>query len=487
MSDHTIRSEAEVAGLLDKPLFHTIGEAADSLSLPCYAVGGCVRDLFLDRPSKDFDFVTVGSGIELASAVARSLGRGTHLNVFRTYGTAQVKRGHTELEFVGARKESYSHDSRNPVVSEGTLEEDLSRRDFTVNALAVRINRKGFGELTDLFDGLSDMRAGVLRTPLDPDVTFSDDPLRMMRAVRFASQLGFSIAPATFAAIKRNAGRIRIITRERIATELTKIMESARPSVGLTLLLDSGLLAIIFPELAAMHGVETVNGRGHKDNFYHTVTVVDNVAAVSDNVWLRWAALLHDIAKPVTKRWDEKVGWTFHNHNFIGAKMVPRIFRNLRLPQDRKMNYVVKLVELHMRPAALVEDEVTDSAVRRLITYAGDDLSDLMTLAEADVTSRNREKVKKILENFKLVRAKLEDLRQRDEISSVRPPVDGNDIMEAFAIGGSPLVGAIRNEILQVAVERYVDNGTPFPREEAIAMMYEIGARHGLTPAKQIE
>ena len=309
----------------------------------------------------------------------------------------------------------------------------------------------------------------------------------MMRAVRFASQLGFELYPETKEAICRNAERIRIITKERIATELMKIMESPRPSVGLTLLLDTGLLPIIFPELAAMKGVDTVNGRGHKDNFYHTVTVVDNVAAVSDNVWLRWAALLHDIAKPVTKRWDEKAGWTFHNHNFIGAKMVPRIFRTLRLPQDRKMNYVVKLVELHMRPTALVEDEVTDSAVRRLITYAGEDLEDLMTLCEADVTSRNREKVKRILENFKLVRSKLADLKQRDEISSVRPPVDGNDIMEAFGIGGSRLVGAIRNEILEVAVERYVDNGTPFPREEAIAMMYEIGARHGLTPAKQIE
>lgn len=487
MSEHHLRTIDEVVSLLDKPVFHTIGEAADSLDRPCYAVGGCVRDLFLDRPSKDFDFVTVGDGIGLAEKVSYLLGRGAHLSVFRTYGTAQVKRGKLELEFVGARKESYSKNSRNPKVEAATLDEDLSRRDFTVNALAVRVNRNGFGELVDLFGGLADMEAGILRTPLDPDVTFSDDPLRMMRAVRFASQLGFELYPETKEAICRNAERIRIITKERIATELMKIMESPRPSVGLTLLLDTGLLPIIFPELAAMKGVETVNGRGHKDNFYHTVTVVDNVAAVSDNVWLRWAALLHDIAKPVTKRWDEKAGWTFHNHNFIGAKMVPRIFRTLRLPQDRKMNYVVKLVELHMRPTALVEDEVTDSAVRRLITYAGEDLEDLMTLCEADVTSRNREKVKRILENFKLVRSKLADLKQRDEISSVRPPVDGNDIMEAFGIGGSRLVGAIRNEILEVAVERYVDNGTPFPREEAIAMMYEIGARHGLTPAKQIE
>ncbi len=486
MSEHRLRTLGQVVSLLDRPVFHTIGDAADSLDRPCYAVGGCVRDLFLDRPSKDFDFVTVGSGIDLAEKVASALGRGTHLSVFRTYGTAQVKRGRLELEFVGARKESYTSDSRNPRVESATLDEDLSRRDFTVNALAIKVNRNGFGELVDLFGGLADMEAGILRTPLDPDVTFSDDPLRMMRAVRFASQLGFEVHPETLAAIRRNAARISIITKERIATEQMKIMESPRPSVGLTLLLETGLLAIIFPELAAMKGVETVNGRGHKDNFYHTVTVVDNVAAVSDNVWLRWAALLHDIAKPVTKRWDEKAGWTFHNHNFIGAKMVPRIFRTLRLPQDRKMNYVVKLVELHMRPTALVEDEVTDSAVRRLITYAGEDLEDLMTLCEADVTSRNREKVKRILENFKLVRSKLADLKQRDEISSVRPPVDGNDIMEAFGIGGSKIVGAIRNEILEVAVERYVDHGTPFPREEAIAMMYEIGKRHGLTPAKQI-
>lgn len=486
MSEYKIRTEAEVVSLLDKPLFHAIGEAADSLSRPCYAVGGCVRDLFLDRPSKDFDFVTEGSGIELAECVAAGLGKGAHLAVFRTYGTAQVKHRGVELEFVGARKESYTPESRNPKVSQGTLDEDLSRRDFTVNALAIRVNRAGFGELKDLFGGVGDLHAGILRTPLDPDVTFSDDPLRMMRAVRFASQLDFTIDPGTFDAIRRNADRIRIITRERVATELMKIMESPRPSVGLTLLLESGLLGIIFPELAAMQGVETVNGRGHKDNFYHTVTVVDNVAAHSDNVWLRWAALLHDIAKPVTKRWDDKAGWTFHNHNFIGAKMVPRIFRTLRLPQDRKMNYVIKLVELHMRPAALVEEVVTDSAVRRLITEAGEDLADLMTLAEADVTSKNREKVKRILENFKLVRAKLEELRKRDEINAVRPPVDGNDIMKAFDLPGSPMVGAIRKEINDVAIERYVADGQPFTREEAIIMMYEIGARYGLTPARQI-
>ncbi|MDE6170742.1 MAG: CCA tRNA nucleotidyltransferase, partial [Duncaniella sp.] len=340
---------------LDTPLFHTIGEAADSIDRPCYAVGGCVRDFFLGRPSKDIDFVTVGSGIDLAEIVAQKFGRKTHLSVFRNFGTAQVKRHDLELEFVGARKESYNRNSRKPIVEDGTLEEDLSRRDFTINALALRVNRNGFGELVDLFGGLDDMKAGILRTPLDPDVTFSDDPLRMMRAIRFATQLGFDIYHETFEAIRRNAGRITIISKERIVDELMKIMKAPVPSVGWKLLLDSGLLPIIFPELAAMKGVQVVAGRGHKDNFFHTLAVLDNVAVKSDNVWLRWAALMHDIAKPVTKRWDEKTGWTFHNHNFIGAKMVPRIFRALRLPQDQKMKYVAKLVELHMRPIALVE------------------------------------------------------------------------------------------------------------------------------------
>ena len=406
----------KVIAKIDTPLYHTIGEAADSIGRPCYAVGGCVRDFFLGRPSKDIDFVTVGSGIELAEVVAKLLGKGTHLTVFRNFGTAQVKRRSVELEFVGARKESYQRDSRKPIVEDGTLDEDLSRRDFTVNALAIRINREGFGELVDLFDGLSDMEKGILRTPLDPDITFSDDPLRMMRAVRFATQLQFEIYPETFAAIRRNAERLRIISRERIVDELMKIMGSPRPSIGWQLLLDSGLLPIIMPELAAMKGVQTVNGRSHKDNFAHTLEVLDNVSAKSDNIWLRWAALMHDIAKPVTKRWDEKTGWTFHNHNFIGSKMVPRIFRYMRLPQDQKMKYVAKLVELHMRPIALVEDEVTDSAVRRLINDAGDDLEDLMTLCEADITSKNREKVRRLLANFALVREKISDLNVRDEI-----------------------------------------------------------------------
>ncbi len=471
-----------VAGRLDTPIFHAIGEAADSLDRPCYAVGGCVRDFFLDRPSKDIDFVTVGSGIELAEVVARRLGRGTHLSVFRNFGTAQVKRHDIELEFVGARKESYSRDSRKPIVEDGTLEEDLSRRDFTVNALALRVNRNGFGQLVDLFGGLADMESGILRTPLDPDITFSDDPLRMMRAIRFATQLRFDIYPATFEAIGRNAHRISIISRERIVDELMKIMASPVPSIGWKLLMECGLLPLIFPEFAAMKGIDVVEGRGHKDNFLHTLEVLDNVAAKSDNIWLRWAALMHDIAKPVTKRWDDKTGWTFHNHNYIGSKMVPRIFRKMRLPQDQKMKYVAKLVELHMRPIALVEDEVTDSAVRRLINDAGDDLEDLMTLCEADITSKNREKVKRILDNFTLVRAKIVDLNERDEIRNLQPPVDGNEIMEIFGITGGPVVGKIKSALKNAILDGAFP---PSDREAALEMMYRIAAEHGLTPVKQ--
>lgn len=473
-----MQSLDKVVTQLDIPLFHAIGDAADSIDRPCYAVGGCVRDLFLERPSKDIDFVTVGSGIELAEIVAEKLGKGTHLSVFRNFGTAQVKRRDIELEFVGARRESYDRNSRKPVVEDGTLEEDLSRRDFTVNALAIRINRNGFGELIDMFDGIGDMEKRILRTPLDPDVTFSDDPLRMMRAIRFATQLNFTIYPETFEAIRRNAQRIKIISHERIVDELMKIMRSPRPSTGWDLLLKSGLLALIFPELSAMKGVDVVKGRGHKDNFYHTLAVLDNVAEKSDNVWLRWGALMHDIAKPVTKRWDDKLGWTFHNHNFIGAKMVPRIFRRMRLPQDTKMKYVAKLVELHMRPIALVEDEVTDSAVRRLIHDAGDDIEDLMTLCEADITSKNQEKVRRILENFALVRRKMIDLNERDHIRNFNPPVDGNEIMETFGITGGPVIGTIKSAIKNAILDGIIHNDY----DEAHALMLKVAAEHGLYP-----
>ncbi len=471
----------KVTAQLDTPLYHTIGKAADSIGRPCYAVGGCVRDFFLGRTSKDIDFVTVGSGIELAEVVARNLGKGTHLTVFRNFGTAQVKSHGIELEFVGARRESYQRNSRKPIVEDGTLEEDLSRRDFTINALALRINHEGFGQLIDLFNGLEDMQRGILRTPLDPDITFSDDPLRMMRAIRFATQLQFEIYPETFAAIKRNAQRLKIISRERIVDELMKIMNSPRPSIGWKLLHDTELLPLVMAELEAMNGVDTVNGRGHKDNFAHTLEVLDNVASKTDNVWLRWAALMHDIAKPVTKRWDEKSGWTFHNHNFVGSKMVPRIFRYMRLPQDQKMKYVAKLVELHMRPIALVEEEVTDSAVRRLINDAGEDLEDLMTLCEADITSKNREKVKRLLTNFAIVREKIADLNVRDEIRKLQPPVDGNEIMEIFGISGGPIVGTIKSALKNAILDGII---APNDREAALELMYKIAADNGLTPVK---
>ena len=419
---------------IDKPVFHLVGEAADSLGRECYVVGGYVRDIMLRRPSTDVDFVTVGSGIEVASEVARRL-KGSHLSVFRNYGTAQVKRRSVELEFVGARKESYHRESRNPMVEDGTLDDDIARRDFTVNAMALCVNAGRFGELIDRYNGIDDLRRGLIRTPLDPDVTFSDDPLRMMRAIRFATQLGFEIVDETFNAIRRNARRIEIISKERVADELMKIMRSPQPSRGWQLLFRSGLLKIVFPELAALRGIDVVNGVGHKDNFFHTMAVLDNVAAQTDNVWLRWAALLHDIAKPVTKRWDDKLGWTFHGHNAVGAKMVPRIFRRMKLPMNEHMKYVQKLVELHMRPIALVEEIVTDSAVRRMLFDAGDDVDDLMTLCSADITSKNQMKVERFRRNYELVKQKMVELEERDRIRNFQPPVDGIEIMQTFGLG----------------------------------------------------
>lgn len=463
---------------IDTPLFHSVGSIADSMNRQCYVVGGYVRDLFLCRHSKDIDFVTVGSGIEVAEAVARHLGRGARCNVFKNFGTAQVKFRDTELEFVGARRESYSHDSRKPVVEDGTLDDDLSRRDFTINAMAMSVNRDNFGELIDPYDGVGDLDHQLIRTPLDPDITFSDDPLRMMRAIRFATQLGFTIYDETFEAISRNASRIKIISHERIADELMKIMSSPVPSIGWTLLMNCGLLSYILPELEAMKGVETVNGRGHKDNFYHTLTVLDNVARKSDNVWLRWGALLHDIAKPVTKRWDGKSGWTFHNHNFIGAKMVPRIFRNLRLPLNEKMKYVQKLVELHMRPIALVEDEVTDSAVRRLLFDAGDDIDELMTLCEADITSKNQVKVRQFLDNFALVRRKMVELEEKDRIRNFQPPVSGEEIMEIYGLSPSREVGQIKESIKNAILDGVIPN----ERDAALEYMHQVAAKMNLHP-----
>ncbi|MCM1349368.1 MAG: CCA tRNA nucleotidyltransferase [Firmicutes bacterium] len=463
-----------------KPLT-TVAEAADELQIPCYVVGGYVRDLILQRPSKDIDFVCVGpeSGITTAKEVAKRIGRSARTSIFRTYGTAQVASRGMELEFVAARKESYQHSSRNPIVESGTLDDDLSRRDFTINAMAISLNADNFGELIDRFGGMQDIARGIIRTPLDPDITFSDDPLRMLRAIRFATQLNFTIFPETLQAITRNASRIKIITTERISTELNKIMLSDAPSIGWRLLAQTGLLAHILPELNAMQGVEVIHGRGHKDNFDHTMLVLDRVAGASPNLWLRWGALLHDIAKPVTKRWVDGTGWTFHNHNFVGAKMVKNIFRKLKLPLGEPLRYVQKMVELHMRPIALVEDTVTDSAIRRLITDAGDDLNDLMTLCRADITSRNPEKVRTHLKNFDSVMAKIEDVDARDNLRKFQPPVDGDEIMATFNLPPSKPVGEIKAAIKEAILEGIIPN----EHDAAYAFMLEKGAEMGLYKA----
>ena len=448
----------KIAQHVQLPVLKLIGNVADELHRECYIVGGYVRDIFLERPSNDMDFVTVGSGITVAREVAKRLGKRAHLSVFKTYGTAQVKTRQWELEFVGARRESYRRESRNPIVEDGTLDDDQRRRDFTINAMAICLNDGRYGELLDPFDGIGDLERRIIRTPLDPDITFSDDPLRMMRAVRFATQLGFDIYPETFSAIRRNAKRIDIITRERIAEELMKIMASKQPSRGWMLLDKCGLLPLIFPELAALKGVEMVNGRAHKDNFMHTMQVLDNVAAASDDVWLRWAALLHDVGKARSKRWDAQLGWTFHNHNFIGEKMVPKIFAKMRLPLNEHMKYVKKLVGLHMRPIALVEDEVTDSAVRRLLFDAGDDIDDLMTLCKADITSKNQNKVQQFRENFDLVKRKLVDIEEKDRVRNFQPPVDGEEIMQTFGLAPSKPVGYIKDAIKDAILDGVITN-----------------------------
>lgn len=479
-------SEDLIYEKIDTPLFHLIGETADSLGVEAYVVGGYVRDLLLYRPSKDIDIVSVGRGIDLAEAVAKRLGRGSYLSVFKRFGTAQVKQGDLELEFVGARRESYTPDSRKPYVEDGTLEEDQERRDFTINALAICLNKERFGELVDPFGGLVDLEELTIKTPLDPDITFSDDPLRMMRAIRFASQLGFFIEPETFAAIGRNAGRIAIISAERIHTELNKILLSPRPSLGLELFEQTGLMALVFPELLELKGAETRDGIGHKDNLTHTYKVVDNLAKAlrtasveeDKRLWLLWAALLHDIGKPRTKRFDKRLGWTFHNHNFVGMKMVSKIFRRLRLPLDHKMHYVEKLVELHMRPATLVDEGVTDSAVRRLLFEAGDDIDDLMLLVEADITSKNPQKVKKYLDNYALVRQKLVDLEERDRIRNFQPPVSGQLIMDTFALTPCREVGLIKDAIK----EAILDGTIPNDYEAAYAFMLAEAEKLGLKP-----
>ena len=469
-------SDAELAQLLDKDIFHHISNAADKLGLECYVVGGYVRDLFLERPSNDIDVVVVGSGIQVASELKAILGKKAHLSVFRNFGTAQVKYKYTEVEFVGARRESYSHDSRKPVVEDGTLEDDQNRRDFTINALAVCLNKARFGELVDPFGGVDDLWDGIIRTPLDPDVTFSDDPLRMMRCVRFATQLNFFIDDETFEALERNAERIKIISGERIEEELNKIMMTPTPSKGFIDLYRCGLLQIILPELVALDVVETRNGRAHKNNFYHTLEVLDNICKHTDNLWLRWSALLHDVGKAKCKRWDSVAGWTFHNHNYVGAKMVPNIFRRLKLPMDSKMKYVQKQVDLHMRPIVIADEEVTDSAVRRLMNDAGEDIDDLMTLCEADITSKNVARKQRFLDNFRIVREKLKDLKERDYKRLLQPCIDGNEIMDMFHLKPSREVGILK----QTLKDAVLDNKVANEREPLMELLRNKASELGL-------
>ena len=473
-------TDADLAQLLDAPIFHQIGEAADSLGMECYVVGGYVRDLYLERPSKDIDCLVVGSGIRVAEQLATRLGHGAHISVFRNFGTAQLKYKGQEVEFVGARRESYSRGSRKPIVEDGTLDDDLDRRDFTINALAVCLNSARYGELVDRFDGLLDLEDGIIATPLDPDVTFSDDPLRMMRCVRFSTQLNFRIEDETEQALARNAERISIISQERIIDEFNKIMLAPTPSIGLVELSRSGLLPLIFPELAALEGVEVRNGRAHKDNFYHTLEVLDNVShhgGERATLWLRWAALLHDIGKPRSKRWENGVGWTFHNHNYLGQKMVAGIFRRMKLPTDERMNYVEKLVGLHMRPIAIADDEVTDSAVRRLLFEAGEDIEDLMILCEADITSRNQQKKQRFLDNFQLVRQKLADLQERDNYRTWHNPISGEEIMETFHLGPCREIGLLKQAVKDAIWDSVIPNDPEAAREFMLAKAAEMGLK----------
>lgn len=490
-------TDTDIKNALAHPIFKLISETADELNLECYVIGGWVRDLFLERPSKDIDVVVVGGGIErpgivIAEALKSKLGR-AHIAIYRNFGTAQLKYKNMEVEFVGARRESYDRNSRKPITEDGTLEEDQDRRDFTINAMALCLNSARFGELVDPFNGIYDLEDGIIATPLDPDITFSDDPLRMMRCVRFATQLNFYIEDETFEALERNKERIKIISGERIADELNKIMLSPSPSKGLIDLERCGLLELIFPELTALQGIETRNGKAHKDNFYHTLEVLENVAKATNapdwekgstifddekehKLWLRWAALLHDIGKPKSKRWDNLLGWTFHNHNDIGERMIPGIFRKMKLPMNEKMKYVQKLVSLHMRPIVIADEEVTDSAVRRLLFEAGDDIDDLMLLCTADITSKNEVKKQRFIDNFKLVRLKLIDIEEKDRIRNFQPPISGEEIMSLFSLKPSREVGILKTAIKDAILDGIIPN----EYEPAKALLLEEAKKIGL-------
>lgn len=462
----------------NEAVFQTIADSAYALNVDCYIIGGYVRDFLLKRPSKDIDIVCIGSGIDLAKKVAESLGGNPNVSIFKNFGTAMIKAGDWEVEFVGARKESYRKDSRKPVVENGTLEDDQQRRDFTINALAISLKKEDFGSIIDPFEGLKDLKRKIIRTPLDPDITFSDDPLRMMRAIRFASQLSFDIAPETFEAISKNVDRIQIVSQERIIDELNKIILSSVPSYGFKLLFHCGLLHQVFPEMVALHGVEKVNGKSHKDNFYHTLQVLDNVSAHSNDLWLRWAAILHDIAKPATKRFDEKAGWTFHGHEDKGARMVPQIFRKMKLPLNEKMKFVKKLVRLHLRPIALVKEHVTDSALRRLLFEAGDDIDALMQLCRADITSKNDQRVKKYLANFNRVENKLAQVEEKDKVRNFQPAITGDKIMEIFNLKPSKVIGEIKEELKEAVLDGKIKNNF----SETYELMIKIAKEKGLEP-----
>lgn len=454
---------------LTHPIFKTLADCANQLGVDAYVIGGFVRDIYLGRESKDIDVVTIGKGIELAELVHKQLGDEAHLSVFKNFGTAQVKFNDLEIEFVGARRESYNRDSRKPIVEDGTLEDDQNRRDFTINALAIGLSKSNFGKLLDPFNGVGDIENKILRTPLEPEITYSDDPLRMMRAIRFSSQLGFTIEKESLDAISKNKERIKIVSKERITDELNKIILSPVPSVGFKLLFDTGLLHIIFPEMVKLYGVETINGKSHKDNFYHTLEVLDNTAKKSNNLWLRWSAILHDIAKPATKRFEPDHGWTFHGHEDKGARMVPKIFESLRLPLNEKMKYVQKLVLLHLRPIVLAKTEITDSAIRRVLFEAGDDVDDLMALCEADITTKNPNKVKRYLQNFELVREKLKELEEKDKIRNWQPPVSGEEIMEIFNLQPCKKVGDLKNALKDAILDGIIPN----EREVALVFLKE--------------